>query len=260
MKISFFLVLMALSLISCAQEKLTFHPVVLHQDYIFEFRLPHIEYNIPVDDGIYLNSILFKAHKSKGVILYLHGNTGNISGWASVAKEYLKNNYDVFMVDYRGFGKSVGCIQDEKILYHDMQKVYDFVHSMYPENKIILLGYSIGTGLAAKIASDNHPKALLLLAPYYSLPDVVKSHVPFILQSWVKFQIPTYQFLEKFSGSVYLFHGKEDTVIYPHSSKKLQTHIKGKSKVLFLDNQGHNDIESNIEYQKNLKFVLNSLK
>ncbi|MCV2502917.1 MAG: lysophospholipase [Neisseriaceae bacterium] len=260
MKMKLVLTLMLLGLVSCAQEKLIFYPVELHQDYTFAFKVPHIEYNIPVDDDIDLNSVLFKSQNSKGVILYLHGNTGNIKGWSSSAKHYLENNYDVFMVDYRGFGKSSGEINNEEILYQDMQKVYDFVGSMYPENKIIVLGYSIGTGLAAKLASDNHPKALFLLAPYYSLPDVAKSHVPFIPQSWVKFQVPTYQFLEKVSSPVYLFHGKEDTVIYADSSKKLQAYIKGKNKVLFFDNQGHNYMEQNPEYQKNLKSILDSLQ
>lgn len=77
------------------------------------------------------------------------------------------------MMDYRGYGKSEGSIKNEDELYSDVQEVYNYLKSFYNENKIIVLGYSIGTGPAAFLASKNHPKELILQAPYYSLPDAM---------------------------------------------------------------------------------------
>ena len=77
------------------------------------------------------------------------------------------------MLDYRGYGKSGSKISSEAQLHRDMQTVYDYLKKMYPENHIIILGHSMGTGLAARLASKNHPKKLILQAPYYSVADWV---------------------------------------------------------------------------------------
>ena len=118
-------------------------------------------------------SILFPSDSSKGVILYLHGNTGALDKWGNISKTYTILHYDLFMMDYRGYGKSEGSIKNEDELYSDVQEVYNYLKSFYNENKIIVLGYSIGTGPAAFLASKNHPKELILQAPYYSLPDAM---------------------------------------------------------------------------------------
>ena len=69
-------------------------------------------------DGLILSAILFHADSSKGVIFYLHGNTGNLEKWGKLAAVYTRLHYDILMFDYRGYGKSEGIIKNEKtILY-----------------------------------------------------------------------------------------------------------------------------------------------
>jgi len=72
------------------------------------------------------------------------------------------------LLDYRGYGKSEGTINGQEQIFRDVQTVYDSLKHSYQENKIIVLGYSIGSGPAAKLASTNNPKLLILQAPYYS--------------------------------------------------------------------------------------------
>lgn len=156
------------------QEKLIFFPEKLPKDFKFSFYEKTEEISIKTRDNILLNGVLFKADNAKGVILYLHGNAGSINSWGDVAGIYTALQYDVFMVDYRGYGKSEGKINNEQQFYEDMQATYDKLKTMYDESKIIVLGYSIGTGPATKIASANHPKLLILQAPYYSLRDLMK--------------------------------------------------------------------------------------
>ena len=107
------------------------------------------------------------------MILYFHGNTRSIKGWAKYASDFYRYNYDVVLVDYRGFGKSTGK-RSEKEMLNDMQFVYDTLLETYPEHHIIVYGRSIGSGFAAKIASDNKPRYLILDAPYYSFLKVVE--------------------------------------------------------------------------------------
>lgn len=139
------------------QEKLIFSPQKLEKDYQYSFSQNFEELTFKT-----LDNKLFKADSTKGVIFYLHGNLGSLKSWGNVAKSYTDLNYDVFIIDYRGFGKSEGAISSEKQLFDDNQIVYNKIKTLYKEQYITILGYSIGTGLATKLASDNNPRRLIL--------------------------------------------------------------------------------------------------
>ena len=143
------------------QEKLIFFPEKLDKNYKFEFGQQFEELNIKTTDEKLLNGLLFKADSSKGLIFYLHGNAGSLSTWGEVAKTYTDLNYDVFIIDYRSYGKSEGQINGQTQLFEDNQIAYNELKKRYSEDKIIVLGYSIGTGLASKLASTNNPKLLI---------------------------------------------------------------------------------------------------
>src|SRR5450432_4943736 len=137
------------------QERLIFYPQKLPANYKFEFDQHFEELHFKTTDNVLLHGLLFKADSSKGLIFYLHGNAGSLASWGEIAKTYTDLHYDLFMLDYRGYGKSGGAINSEGQLHKDMQVVYDSLKTMYNESKIIILGYSIGTGPAAKLASVN---------------------------------------------------------------------------------------------------------
>jgi pimeloyl-ACP methyl ester carboxylesterase len=82
----------------------------LNKNYIFSFKEQYEEKSIIVSDGLALNAILFHADSSRGVVFFLHGNTGGLDKWGKLAPVYLSLHFDVFMVDYRGYGKSEGSI------------------------------------------------------------------------------------------------------------------------------------------------------
>ncbi len=93
---------------------------------IEEFAKPFEEIKIPVnkEDTISLVKFFPKENIRKGVVLYFHGNTRSIKGWAKYARDFYRYNYDVVLVDYRGFGKSTGK-RSEKEMLSDMQFVYN---------------------------------------------------------------------------------------------------------------------------------------
>src|SRR6187402_597718 len=86
------------------QEKIIFHPQKLNKEYVFQFDQKFEEKNIKTEDGIILNGLLFRADSSKGLIFYLHGNAGSLDAWGVVADTYTPLHYDVFLLDYRGYG------------------------------------------------------------------------------------------------------------------------------------------------------------
>lgn len=238
------------------QEKLIFFPQKLSNDYSFQFDHKFEEKNIKTRDGLILNGLLFKADSSKGLIFYLHGNAGSLSSWGDVAKTYTDLNYDVFMLDYRGYGKSEGAINGQNQLYGDIQTVYDELKKEYSEDKIIVLGYSIGTGLASRVASENKPKLLILQAPYYSLTDMMKHTYSIIPTFILKYKLETNRHLKKCKMPVIIFHGDQDGVIYYGSSLKLKEEFTSKDRLITLRGQGHNGMTANEDYRHELKQIL----
>ena len=112
-----------------------FHPSALPQDYKFSFEGSYQEVKIPTFDDKKLHGLLFKADSSKGLVFYLHGNAGALDTWGDIANVYTSLNYDIFILDYRGFGKSEGSIYSEAQFYNDVQAAYDLMKKNYSENK-----------------------------------------------------------------------------------------------------------------------------
>jgi len=232
-----------------------FFPKKLTADYKFQFEQPYEEISIPVD-GIKLNGLLLKADSSKGLIFYLHGNAGGLDSWGEIGGTYTSLGYDVFMLDYRGYGKSEGRIMDEKQFYADAQLAYDNLKGRYPENKIIIVGYSIGTGAASKLASTNNPRMLILQAPYFSLKDMMRKNYPVLPTFLLKYGFENYKHLQSTRAPVYIFHGKQDEVIYSGSSEKLKPYLKSGDHVMFIEGMGHNGMNENTIYRKEIRSLL----
>ena len=238
------------------QEKLIFFPQKLESNYKFSFNQKFEEISIKTPDNKLLNAILFKSDSSKGVIFYLHGNAGSLNSWGNVAKTYTELNYDVFMLDYPGYGKSEGIINGQNQIFQDIQASYDKAKTKYSEDKIIVLGYSIGTGLAAKVASTNHPSLLTLQAPYYSLTDMMRHAYPIIPAFILKYKFETNEYIKNCSMPLVVFHGDRDEVIYYGSSLKLQKEFKKQDTLITLRGQGHNGITDNSDYKMEIHKIL----
>jgi uncharacterized protein len=245
----FFIYAVICGLLYVNQESILFRPSVLPQDFTFDFSKNAEEIKIDVE-GKKLSTLLFKSDSSRGVIFYLHGNGGCLADWAMVAPFYVNQGYDVFMIDYRGYGKSQGTIESEGQLYNDIDKAYAFLKSRYEEQKILVLGYSLGTGLASYVASHNKPKMLILQAPYYSMTDMVAVHYPYVPSFLLKYKLDTHAYLQKCSMPVIIFHGDKDNVIPYDSSVRLSKSMKKEDRFITLSGQGHQGMTDNDEYQK----------
>ena len=255
------IILIALYILVCLllfffQEKLIFYPEKLGSNHQFDFNQQFEEVNIQTKDEKLLHGLLFRSDSSKGLIFYLHGNAGSVASWGEVARTYSELHYDVFMVDYRGFGKSQGSISSQDQLYHDLQLAYDLMKSRYTEEKIVVLGYSIGTGPAAKIASTNKPRLLILQAPYFSMKDMMRKVYPVIPTFILKYRFETNEYIRHCKMPIVIFHGDQDEVIYYHSSVKLKEMMKETDTLITLEGQSHNGITDHPEYQKAIQKIL----
>lgn len=235
-----------------------FFPQALAKDFTFQHYQDFEERYIEMKDGKRLHSLLFKTENSKGVVFYLHGNAGSLEGWGSVAETFIEHHYDVFIPDYRGYGKSEGTIESEAGMHQDMQTLYDRLKEEYPENEIIVLGHSIGSGMAARVAAKNNPKLLILQAPPYSLPDLAKNTTPLQLfpSFLIKYKFETKRYVKETGLPVAVLHGDEDEIVYYGSSLKLQEDFKPGDTLITLEGLGHNNFLTTERYRNEIDKIL----
>lgn len=146
------------------QQTKQYRSTVLPSDFKFRFNQPTEELSIKAPQGGLLNALLFKAPQAKGVICFWKGGGGTLANWGLIAPRFLQYGYDVLVTDYRQHGKSKGLISLPNF-YSDAQTVYDSLKRRYPENKIVICGYSLGGRIGAHLASTNRPKFTLLIDP-----------------------------------------------------------------------------------------------
>ncbi|NER18712.1 alpha/beta hydrolase [Spongiivirga citrea] len=241
------------------QEYFLFKPEKLPKDFQFNYENQKFEeYNITTRDNAVINGIWFRANEPKGVVLYLKGNSKSIKGWGKFAVDFTRNGYDVIMVDYRGFGKSTGR-RSAKAIKRDLQLVYDKIKKRVAEKYIILYGRSLGSGFAAKLASMNNPRMLILDAPYYSLTKVTARYMPFMpLSILLRYPLPTYKWLKYVECPIHIIHGTHDKLIPFKTSVKL-SRIKPKSTRLYpVIDGGHKNLNNFESYHKMLTEIVNS--
>lgn len=253
-----FIVLFVIYAIGCialffVQDRIIFLPHPLPENYTYR---AGEELDLEVEEGIKLNCLWLKENNSKGVILYLHGNRGSLKRCLYQAQSMDGNQYDIFLPDYRGYGKSDGEIESEEQIHADNQKVYDFLKQHYREDQIVLAGYSLGSGMASYLASKNSPQQVFLIAPYYSMVDIKDRRAPIIPDFLLKYKLRSNEFLKDLKIPITLFHGTNDNVIPYDSSKKLLAINPNFIELVTLKNESHRGAIFNPTFKNTVRKLL----
>jgi fermentation-respiration switch protein FrsA (DUF1100 family) len=251
------LYLMITASLYALQEKLLFLPTVLDQEHTFIFKHNFEELFFKTEDSASINAIHFKTENPKGVILYFHGNAGDLQRWGIIAGYFVDRQYDVLIMDYRTYGKSTGKLS-EQALYSDAQLCYDYVKKQYSEDKITLYGRSLGTGIASYTAAKNNPKQLILETPYYSILDVAQLRFPFFpIKRLLKYELPTHAFLQSVKCPITMIHGTNDMIVPFSSAEKLAEAAPTKtSEFIVIEDGSHNDLANFQQYHTTIKKLL----
>jgi uncharacterized protein len=240
------------------QDKFLFHPEPLPADYKYNFSVPYKEVNLPYSQNATINIIQFAANQPqpKGLVLYFHGNKKNITRYAPFAPNFTSRGYDVWMIDYPGFGKSTGAFTEQQ-LYNWSLVFYKLARVHYSPDSIIIYGKSMGTGIATQLATQRDCKALVLEAPYYSFPSLVGSRLPiYPVNKMIHFKIPTFQYLQEVTNPVIIFHGTSDNTIPYSNCKQLQPYLKPHDEFITIEDGHHNDLTEFPAYKQKLDSLL----
>lgn len=240
------------------QEKFIFLDGELAEDYVYQFESTFEEINLSTEDGANLNAIHFKADSAKGLILYFHGNRGNITRWGEIVEDYVKLNYDVLVMDYRGYGKSIGA-RSMDILISDAEQFYQYALRLYPEEEITLYGRSLGTGLASWLAGKHEPERLILETPYYSLAAVARRYYPiYPPQLALRYNFQSSKYLKTASCPIYIFHGTKDEVVPYNSAQKLYNSLpSNQAEFISVEGGRHKNLVEFEVFRQEIKEILN---
>lgn len=207
------------------QERLIFVRFRVGRDHRFRFPGEFEELYIRTDDGAELHALHFKVPDPKGVVLYFHGNTGSLRRWGKRAPDLLRAGFDVVMPDYRGYGKSRGRLSEEALM-DDAQRWYDHVLQHWPQDKVVVYGRSLGSGMAVPLAATNAPKALILETPFNSLSDPASHRLPILpYRLLLRYPFRNDRAIKRVTCPILILHGRRDTVVPYTSALKLYAAI-----------------------------------
>jgi uncharacterized protein len=256
----FFLVLIVVYLIIGAllyfiQDSIIFNAKPLSEDHQFSFDQPYEELNLPFNNDN-LNIVKFRAKSPrKGIVLFFHGNTDNVEHYKKYPSFFLKNGYDLWMMDYPGYGKSTGK-RTEKIIYDEALLMYDVASKEINADSIVVYGKSLGTAIASYLAANKACKQLILEAPYYSMLSLAKHYAPiYPVSLLIRYSFPTHEYLKKVKAPVTIFHGTNDQLI-PYKHSKWLKEENSQIHLITIEKGTHNNLSSFGRYQSTLDSLL----
>jgi pimeloyl-ACP methyl ester carboxylesterase len=240
------------------QDVILFHPVTLNRDHNYNFPQPHKDISIPINNGDLLNLVDFSSTDTvtRGVVLYFHGNKRNISWYSKYIPYFTRHGYQVLMIDYPGFGKSIGKLTEQK-LYSWALEVYNLAIKRFGADSIIIYGKSMGTGIAAQLASIRPCKRLILETPYYDFPSVISHYLPIYPVRWMlHYELPTYKYLTTVSAPITILQGTDDGLVTYDNAKRLKPLLKQADEFITIQGGSHNDLYQFKEMISKLDSVL----
>lgn len=178
--------------------------------------LDYEELRIRTEDGVELSAWLVPAEPDRGLLLFFHGNAGNISHRLESIEIFRRLDLSVLIIDYRGFGRSQGR-PSEHGTYQDAAAAwrYSVEELGRPPSEIVIFGRSLGAAVAAHLA-DNTPQppaALILESAFTSAPDMAQRVYPFLPARWLtRFGYRTRDHVAGAGSPVLVIHSEDDEI------------------------------------------------
>lgn len=190
-----------------------------------ELDRPFEEVWLKTPDGVRLHGWFFPADKSSPhahqVLLLCHGNAGNIGHRLHWAKAWLDLGLNVLLFDYRGYGRSEGRVH-EAGTYLDAHSAWQWLRNKgFPAENIVVLGKSLGGGIASELALREPVGALILQSTFTSIPDIGSELFRWLpVRKLHSIQYDTVKRLPRIKSPVLVAHGRNDDLIGFHHAEK----------------------------------------
>ncbi|MCZ6777085.1 MAG: alpha/beta hydrolase [Ignavibacteria bacterium] len=221
--------------------------------------LPYEEVTLQTVDGMKLSGWFVPAREPRGVVLFCHGNGGNISHRLESLRIFFHLGLSTLIFDYRGYGHSEGKATEQGT-YEDAEAAWRYLvenRQVHPRN-IILFGRSLGGAVASWLASKHEPRALIIESTFTSVPDLAAELYPYFpVRLLSRFNYNTIAYLRQLKCPVLIIHSPDDDIVpYSHGVKLYKSAKEPKE---FLEITGsHNDgfLISGSRYENGLSTFL----
>ena len=253
------LYLAALGWLWLRQEKILFQPQALPAGHRFAFGADVHERTIDVP-GATLSALHLKLARPRGLVFFLHGNAGSLDSWFVNTDFYRQAGWDLFMLDYRGYGKSTGRIESEAQLHADVAVAWARIAPEYRGLPILIYGRSLGSGLAAALAAREKPALTVLVSPYFDMARLLAEHYPIVPGALLRYRLDNAAAIARIEGPLLLIHGERDGLIAPAHSEALLERAgpAARARLLRVPEAAHNDVHEFPLYKQRLREAMDA--
>jgi len=200
------------------QDGLVYYPDLPSREYEATPKQANLSYEnvtLTTPDGVRLAAWYVPAQNPRGALLYAHGNAGNISHRLDAIRLFHDLGLSVLIFDYCGYGQSSGKV-DEEGTYRDAEAAWQHLtaqRGIKPEH-IVVFGESLGASVAAYLAAQHKPGALILASAFTSVPDLASDLYPLLPVRWItRYRYDTRRYLQDVHAPVLVAHSREDEII-----------------------------------------------
>ncbi|HHJ20674.1 MAG TPA: alpha/beta hydrolase [Gammaproteobacteria bacterium] len=219
MKKTILLLLFGLALLNgcmhLQQPSMTFFPYATLDQTPAEWGVAYEDVFLDTADDVRLHGWYIPRHDSRQVLLFFHGNAGNISHRGASVEIFHQLGLNVFIFDYRGYGKSQGK-PDENGLYEDARAAWRYLTNerKFDQKDIILFGRSLGGAVAAELAAEVQPGGLILESTFSSAREVANVIFPVLSRLIVlRYDFNTAAHMRQITSPVLVLHSPDDEII-----------------------------------------------
>jgi len=182
-------------------------------------------------------------HTSEMVLLWFHGNAGNLAHRSDLMLELARIPAQVFIVGYRGYGRSDGR-PNEKGLYRDARAAWRYLRDDggVDAEKIVILGKSLGGAVAVDLASEVNPAGLIVESSFASVPDMAAHHYPFIPRWLVRTKMDSLSKIGRVHCPIMVIHSPADEIVPYEQGRQLFDAASGDKRFFEVPGAHHNEL------------------
>jgi len=201
------------------------------------------EFKVTTEDSVALKGWYVPPSGKPFTILYFHGNADDLRSSTAIAAPYIEEGYGFMIAEYRGYSGMPGSPTENGLYADGRAFLYKMVDKNIPLESIILMGHSLGTGVATQLATEFHVAGVALFAPFLSMAHIAQNFYPIFPTHLLVFdRYANVDKVSRLSMPLIIIHGDRDEIVPLEQGRRLYDLAKEPKKMHLMPTYGHNDL------------------